>query len=243
MVGQRIWNLGPVEIGEQINQELSGKSYRYLYDILDEYDNKRESELYIVLSTLIDGHLNGYELMPRYVALSQLPKEKVDFIKGESQMDIHYQAVIKDLTLEAAEDGKVAYPYEYFKPTIEGGNGLGYVGEDSPVITICDDAEVELTYNITPECQVEWFVLGNDEADMSDYYFTNLKGEVYLYNYTTQSYEPLTLSLNGQYCKIEGEALKDYLKDSKVKIKVVGKGEDNGLVPSIKLGGTAHASN
>ena len=243
MIGQQIWNLGPVEIGEEINQELSGKSYRHLYDILDEYDNKQGSELYIVLNTLIDGHLNGYELMPRYVALSQLPKEKIDFIKGESQMDIHYQAVIKDLTLEAAEDGKVVYPYEYFKPTIEGGNGLGYVDEDSPVITICDDAEVELTYNITPECQVEWFVLGNDEADMSDYYFTNLKGEVCLYNYTTQSYEPLTLSLNGQYCKIEGEALKDYLKDSKVKIKVVGKGEDNGLVPSIKLGGTAHASN
>ena len=231
--GRQIWDLGALEIGGEVTQDLDRTGYDMIYDMMNQYEEDKETaDLSIILRLIENRYLDEYCAMPMYIAVVKEEEGTLPILQGEYVTDFHYTAIMEEMNIGINEEGETIYPYDYFKPIVESEKGQGYIDDYSPVMTIYEDLEVVLDYPVKVDCNVEWVAIGMNDIAMIEYYYNSLKGDVYLYNYVTKEYELLDI-VTGNEHKLEGADLETYFKEQTIRLKVVGQNEDSGLVPSI----------
>ena len=231
--GRQIWDLGALEIGGEVTQDLDRTGYDMIYDMMNQYEEDKETaDLSIILRLIENRYLDEYCAMPMYIAVVKEEEGTLPILQGEYVTDFHYTAIMEEMNIGINEEGETIYPYDYFKPIVESEKGQGYIDDYSPVMTIYEDLEVVLDYPVKVDCNVEWVAIGMNDIAMMEYYYNSLKGDVYLYNYVTKEYELLDI-VTGNEHKLEGADLETYFKEQTIRLKVVGQNEDSGLVPSI----------
>lgn len=245
MFGENIWDLGEVEAQQQVTKKLDTNGKRFIYDLMSDYrDNEEYSDIGGILQTMWDKsnyYGQGQYATPVYIAINKEEGEAPLLVKENGVTDFYYSVVKGKMQLEIEGEDEVVYPYDYFSPIVEDTKGPGWLEEYSPILSIYEDLEVDLAFDLATDCEINNITLGFNTVVMGQYYYNSLKGEVRIYNYTTEEYETIQITSKG--FTIEGEKLKDYMKDNLVRVKVIGQNEESGIVPSIKVGGSNHAKN
>ena len=244
---QSVWDLGTLAAGETVEQLLKRKDGKDIYEIM--YNNEDEqtnwqSEVNIILEIINDVYYEKYYSKPIYLAITENQEPVLPILQAEYKSDFNYTATLGVLSLGISTEGETIYPYDYFEPYIVEQQGSGYLEEYVPVLTIGDDVELVVDYPVIADCDINWVEIGMNVDAMWNYYYSDLKGKVYLYNYKTEEYEMISVPKTGtKGYKIEKEQFATYFKDNTIRLKIEGQNEDNGLIPSIKVGGTSHATN
>lgn len=240
-MGTQFWDLGELEVGDHVNYTLSSStSYRDMYALFNRYNDESKEPKLDLLNAINDTYFSYYDAVPTLIAVTESNNDIEPLVTKEYSVGSHYEVTIQEMNLNLEEKGDVIFPYDYFRPRVaeEKVNGKGYVDYNSPVLTISGDYVAVLDYEIelSEGCQLDWIDIGYNEDAMINYYYNNLKGQVSIYNFTKEAYEPIEVrSLRAH--RLEGDALKDYCKDGAIRLQVEGSNEDCGLVPSIRVGG------
>ncbi len=242
-----VWNLGTVATDETVEELLKMNDAQDIYEIMYNHKNEQtnwQQELAIILEIINNVYYDKYHNKPIYLAITENEEPVLSIVQAKYKSDFNYTAVLGVLSLGISEEGEMIYPYDYFEPVVVEQTVGGTLEEYAPVLTLIGDVEIVVYYPVIADSEINWVEIGMNTEAMYDYYYTNLKGKVYLYNYKTEAYEEVKIPNTGSTgYKIEKEQFETYFKDHTIRLKIGGQNEDSGLIPSIKVGGTSHATN
>ena len=242
---ENIWDLGTLECGQTVNQLLKKSDAKEIYEFIHHTEREEEDEeLSNILEIVNDVYSEDYYTKTIYIAIYENTEPVLPILQAKYASDFNYTAVVGNFSLGVNKDSEIVYPYDYFSPYVVSQSGRGYIEEYGPVMTISEGVEVELDYPVIVDGKINWVEFGMNKESMYNYYYTDLRGQVYLYNYTTETYEEIEIPKVGKGYRIEHEQLEHYLNNHTIRLKIVShEQEDSGLVPSIQVGGTAHVTN
>ncbi len=231
-----IWDLGKVKSGEEINvdsvkvvnSDLGSYANNIMYGTA--YPNKNdiwENRVSGVLSAIYEESLIEDSIY--LIAITDMPIDyKFDF-DGKSISKYDTTAIIQEIEMNFADDnGNSYFPWGYFGARIISTdvndiyNNLAYGSGD-----------IYLEYEIDKGIDVTTLSVGYTSDEFKYSYNSPLNGSVYIYNYSTYSYEEIEYKEGG----VNIQNVKDYIDDNKVLIHVSCKNEDNVKLPQIAVEG------
>ena len=231
-----IWDLGKVKSGEEINvdsvkvvnSDLGSYANNIMYGTA--YPNKNdiwENRVSGVLSAIYEESLIEDSIY--LIAITDMPIDyKFDF-DGKSISKYDTTAIIQEIEVNFADDnGNSYFPLGYFGARIISTdvndiyNNLAYGSGD-----------IYLEYEIDKGIDVTTLSVGYTSDEFKYSYNSPLNGSVYIYNYSTYSYEEIEYKEGG----VNIQNVKDYIDDNKVLIHVSCKNEDNVKLPQIAVEG------
>ena len=231
-----IWDLGKVKSGEEINvdsvkvvnSDLGSYANNIMYGTA--YPNKNdiwENRVSGVLSAIYEESLIEDSIY--LIAVTDMPVDyKFDF-DGKSISKYDTTAIIQEIEMNFADDnGNSYFPWGYFGARIISTdvndiyNNLAYGSGD-----------IYLEYEIDKGIDVTTLSVGYTSDEFKYSYNSPLNGSVYIYNYSTYSYEEIEYKEGG----VNIQNVKDYIDDNKVLIHVSCKNEDNVKLPQIAVEG------
>ena len=231
-----IWDLGKVKSGEEINvdsvkvvnSDLGSYANNIMYGTA--YPNKNdiwENRVSGVLSAIYEESLIEDSIY--LIAITDMLIDyKFDF-DGKSISKYDTTAIIQEIEMNFADDnGNSYFPWGYFGARIISTdvndiyNNLAYGSGD-----------IYLEYEIDKGIDVTTLSVGYTSDEFKYSYNSPLNGSVYIYNYSTYSYEEIEYKEGG----VNIQNVKDYIDDNKVLIHVSCKNEDNVKLPQIAVEG------
>lgn len=242
-----VWNLGTVATDETVEELLKMNDAQDIYEIMYNHEDGQtnwQQELTIILEIINDVYYDKYYNKPIYLAITENEEPVLPIVQAKYKSDFNYTAVLGVLSLGISQEGEMVYPYDYFEPVVVEQTGSGFIEEYAPVLTLIGDVELVVDYPVVTDAEVNWVEIGMNTDAMWHNYYTDLRGKVSLYNYKTETYEEIKIPNTGSTgYKIEKEQFETYFKEHTIRLKIEGQNEDDGLIPSIKVGGTSHATN